>query len=157
MDFEAVRKLVEAGDAAGLAKILLFPRFESAGDVRVSGEGARKILGDLPYKSVHIVDLNSVQRLDVNADERKAAAAALGRIATKEAVGALIEGLKDSSLEVSQVILTELKAASLKLKGAELPWSAYDELESQMKWYKKTLTGLKLLDVQANLQRFFDL
>jgi len=158
MDFEAVRKLEGAGDVAGLAKILSKPRFELLGDAKISGEGARRILGDLPYKSVHVVDLSSARRLDVSVDERIAAAAALGRIGTKEAAKALIDGLKDFVPIVRLAVFDALKAAAEKLKGekAGLPVSLCNGMECE-KTGMRELEGFRLLECQIEVERYFGL
>jgi len=159
MDLDAVRRLEDAGDVAGLAEVLLHPRFETVGDVKLAGEAAGQALGGLPYKSVHALDLNSLQRLDVNADERTAAAAALGRLGTKEAAQALIDGLKDLVPAVRLAVCGALEAAAVKMKGekARLPYGLRSDVEWEIKLGKRELEGFKLLERQTELERYFDL
>jgi hypothetical protein len=91
--------------------------------------------------------------VDVSVDERIEACGALGRIASREAAKALIEGLGDPVPKVGKAVWKALEALSRKLLGRGVSISADVELPLAL---DEPITGIKLIDAQMQLGKFFE-
>ncbi|HAH06728.1 MAG TPA: hypothetical protein DCM05_09420 [Elusimicrobia bacterium] len=151
---DAVKRLEEARDVAGLEDILRHPRFETLGEVQLKGEAARRAMDGLPYTDVRVMDMGNLRRVDVSVDERLSACGALGRIATREAAKALIGGLGDPVPKVGKAVMAALEAVSSKLLGRGVSIDTDVSLPLAL---DEPIAGIKLVEAQAELERFFEL
>jgi HEAT repeat protein len=90
--------------------------------------------------------------VDAAASERRAAAAALGRLGTKEALKGLVDALGDGTLSVAAAALAPLMVRAKEKDADHLASGLAIELE-----FGRRLDGMKLMEAQLALEKLFDL